>query len=285
MATRQVAIVTGAGGGIGTAIACKLAAQGWDLVLADRTEADAARAREACERSAGPPQTSSFPLGGTARSAKGALHKRSAGPPVTIDIVAGDATHADTAAAVVETALRRHGRLDGFVANAGVPGVVRPVEDYPDDMFRHVLDVNVVGTYLCLKHALPALRRHGGSFVAIGSTSSIRGRAHLAAYVASKHAVLGLVRTAALECAGSNVRVNAVLPGPTQTAMIEAIDAMAAQGRPADDASARPGIARALRLPYGRPEDVANTVAFLLCAESRHMNGAALVVDAGSTVA
>ncbi|ANN78959.1 SDR family NAD(P)-dependent oxidoreductase [Bordetella flabilis] len=271
MVTRPVAIVTGAGGGIGTAIACKLAAQGWHLVLADRTESEASRARDACERSARPSPDA----------------ERAAGFPqdAAVDIAAGDAADPRTAAALVDTALRRHGRLDGFVANAGVPGVVRPMEDYPDDIFRQVLDVNVVGTYLCLKHALPALRRHGGSFVAMGSTSSIRGRAHLAAYVASKHAVLGLVRTAALECAGSDVRVNAVLPGPTQTAMIEAIDAMAAQARADDDATGSIGIARAVRLPYGRPEDVANTVAFLLCAESRHINGAALVVDAGSTVA
>jgi NAD(P)-dependent dehydrogenase (short-subunit alcohol dehydrogenase family) len=271
MVSRPVAIVTGAGGGIGTAIACKLAAQGWRLVLADRTEAEASRAREACQRST--------------RPAPGADRVAGFSGAAAIDIAAGDAADAQTAAALVDTALRRHGRLDGFVANAGVPGVVRAVEDYPEDVFRQVLDVNVVGTYLCLKHALPALRRQGGSFVAMGSTSSIRGRAHLAAYVASKHAVLGLVRTAALECAGSDVRVNAVLPGPTQTAMIEAIDAMAAEAHGAGDASASPGIARALRLPYGRPEDVANTVAFLLCAESRHMNGAALVVDAGSTVA
>jgi len=114
--------------------------------------------------------------------------------------------------------------------------------------------------------------------VAIGSTSSIRGRANLAGYVASKHAVLGLVRSAALEVVGTAVRVNAVLPGPTQTAMIDAIDAMAASGSAGK-------VQRAVAVPYGEPRDVAGAVAFLLSPESRHMNGAALVVDGGSTLA
>jgi len=114
--------------------------------------------------------------------------------------------------------------------------------------------------------------------VAIGSTSSIRGRANLAGYVASKHAVLGLVRSAALEVVGTAVRVNAVLPGPTRTAMIDAIDAMAASGNAGK-------VQRAVAAPYGEPRDVAGVVAFLLSPESRHMNGAALVVDGGSTLA
>lgn len=246
-ADRKVAIVTGAGGGIGAAVCARLAAGGWAVVLADRSAGTTAEAEARCRALDAP-----------------------------ADTFAGDVTDADYVRELVAFALRRHGRLDAFVGNAGIAGQVKPLADYPDDAFDLVMNVNVRGMFLCLKHAMPALRERGGSFVATASTSAIRGRANLSAYVASKHAVLGLVRSAALECMGSGVRVNAVLPGPIQTPMIDAINDMAAQ---------HGGVARAAHAAYGRPEDVANTVAFLLSPDASHMNGAALVVDAGSTVA
>jgi NAD(P)-dependent dehydrogenase (short-subunit alcohol dehydrogenase family) len=246
----RVALVTGAAGGIGSAIAAALAGQGWRLVLADRDGA----ALETVARSL------------TAQAAD-------------VATLAVDVTDEEAVAGAVRQAMHRYGRLDGCVSNAGTAGLVRPVEEYPLEVFEHTLAVNVTGTFLCLKYALPALRASGGgSFVAIGSTSSVRGRANLAGYVASKHAVLGLMRCAALEQVGSTVRVNAVLPGPTQTAMIDSINAMAAE---------REGgaIRRAVAAPLGQPQDVAGTVAFLLSDAARHMNGAALVVDGGSILA
>jgi NAD(P)-dependent dehydrogenase (short-subunit alcohol dehydrogenase family) len=108
------------------------------------------------------------------------------------------------------------------------------------------------------------------------STSAIRGRAGLAGYVASKHAVLGLTRVAALDVAGTSIRVNAVLPGPVETRMIHSLDEQAL--------AAGSGIKRAGGSSYAKPEDVANIVAFLLSDQAAHVNGAAWVVDAGSTV-
>jgi NAD(P)-dependent dehydrogenase (short-subunit alcohol dehydrogenase family) len=246
---RKVAIVTGAGGGIGAAICLRLAANGWAVVLASRTDMAAASVLERC---------------------------RAFGTPV--DILAGDVTHADYVRNLVAFAMDRYGHLDGFVSNAGLAGQVEAVTEYPDEMFDLVMNVNVRGTFLALKHALPALRARGsGSFVATASTSAIRGRANLSAYVASKHAVLGLVRSAALECVGTGARVNAVLPGPIQTPMIDAVNDMAKRRGQA--------VARATQTPYGKPEDVADTVAFLVSPGSSHMNGASIVVDAGSTVA
>lgn len=248
---QQVAILTGAAGGIGHAIALALARLGWALVLTDRDAASLAEVQRAC----------------------GALTPE-------VSVLAADVTREDDVAGVLRHTLARHGHVDGIVSNAGIAGVVQAVPDYPGAVFRQVLDVNVMGTFHCLQHGLPALRQAGGgSFVVMGSTSSIRGRAHLAGYVASKHAVLGLMRSAALECVGSDVRVNAVLPGPTQTAMIDAIDAMATQRIPAGGA-----VRRAVSAPYGTPQDVAHTVAFLLSPASRHMNGSALVIDGGSTL-
>ncbi len=245
-----VAIITGAGGGIGCAVAVKLARSGWRLVLADRTLPALENCRRQCE-------------------ALGA----------TLQCVAGDMRSEKDVAALVDAALSAFGGCQGFVSSAGVAGSVEAIEDYPSEIFRQVLEINTLGTFYCLKYALPLLRRSGGSFVAIASTSAIRGRANMSGYVASKHAVLGLVRSSSLECVGSHVRVNAVLPGPTQTPMIDDINHMAAQRSPGER------ITRAVAAPYGKPEDVANTVAFLLSNESSHINGAALVTDAGSTVA
>lgn len=250
MAHKPVAIITGAGGGIGQAVAVKLARQGWRLVLADRTLQALETCRQQCEE-----------LGTQLRC------------------VAGDMRSEQDVEALVAVAATEYGGCQGFVSNAGVAGVVESVVDYPSEIFRQMLEVNTLGTFYCLKYALPLLRQSGGSFVAIASTSAIRGRANMSGYVASKHAVLGLVRSSALECVGSNVRVNALLPGPTRTAMIDDINQMAAQRLPEGS------ISRQVAAPYGRPEDVANSVAFLLADESSHMNGATLVTDAGSTVA
>jgi NAD(P)-dependent dehydrogenase (short-subunit alcohol dehydrogenase family) len=246
----RTALITGAAGGIGHAIALALAGQGWQLLLTDRDASALQTTQRECQ----------------------ALGQ-------AVDVMPVDVTQEADVAAAIQHVVARHGWLDGFVSNAGVPGVVRPIADYPLDAFAQTMTVNATGTFLCLKHALPAMHAsgNGGSFVAIGSTSSIRGRAGLAGYVASKHAVLGLVRSAALETVGTPVRVNAVLPGPTQTAMIDAIDAMA--GKDAGQ------VRRAVDAPYGQPADVADTVAFLLSPQARHLNGAALVVDGGSTLA
>lgn len=246
---QKVAIVTGAAGGIGTAISYRLVELGWAVVLAARTENAATDVLNRCR-----------------------------GLDASAAVFAGDVTDAGYVRELVAFAEERYGRLDGFVANAGMAGRVEAITDYPEDLFAQVMDVNVRSTFLALKYALPVLRKHGeGSFVAIASTASIRGRANLSAYTASKHAVLGLVRSAAVECIGTGARVNAVLPGPIQTAMADSLNEMAkASGRP---------IVRSSHASFGTAEDVAKPVAFLLSADSSHVNGASFVVDAGGTVA
>lgn len=252
MTSRKVAVITGGGGGIGAATAAKLVSQDWTVVIADHSLAAATSAADACRA-----------RGGTAE-------------PIACDV-----TKAEDIRNLVGFANERFGGIHGFVANAGISGLVTPIAEYPDDVFDEVIRVNLRGVFLCLKHALPVMRAGaGGSFVATGSTASIRGRALVSAYTASKHAVLGLVRTAAMEYLGTNVRVNAVLPGPIHTPMMDSINEMAAQRNPDGG-----GVLRATPAPYGEPEDVANTVAFLMSPDSAHMNGAAVVVDAGNTVA
>ncbi len=141
-----------------------------------------------------------------------------------------------------------------------------------------MLQVNVKGVFLGLKHVLARMMQRGtGAIINTASTSAIRGRAGLAGYVASKHAVLGLTRTAALDVAGTRIRVNAVLPGPVESRMIRELESQARDG----------GIAlrQSRATAHGRPQDVANVVAFLASGEAAHVNGAAWVVDGGTTLA
>ena len=114
-----------------------------------------------------------------------------------------------------------------FAANAGIEGVVQPITDYPIDVFDQVMAVNVRGVWLGLKYAIPALRaRGGGSIIITSSTAGIRGSVGLSAYTTSKHAVIGLMRTAALECAPWGIRVNTVNPAPIETRMMRSLEEM-----------------------------------------------------------
>ena len=132
------------------------------------------------------------------------------------------------------------------------------------------------GVFLGLKNVLAKMVPRGsGTIVNTASTSAIRGRAGLSGYVASKHAVLGLTRTAALEVAGTSIRVNAILPGPIESRMIRELDA---QARLNAQDFRRAGAAR-----YGKPENIADVVAFLASDGAAHVNGAAWVVDDGIT--
>lgn len=250
-ARKGTAVVTGAGGGIGRAICLRLAGAGWQVVASDIHGEAAGETAAMCREAGG----------------QGVAHAADVGDEASV-------------IALIRFAQAQGAGLRAFVNNAGIEGVVAPLAEYPVDMFDAVMRVNTRGVFLCMRHALRAMA-DGGAIVNVASTSAVRGRARLAAYVASKHAVLGLTRVAALEAAQAGVRVNAVLPGPIRTRMIAALDRMATQGAVGTDA----GIVRATPAAYGTPEDVAGVVAYLLGDDACHVNGAAWVVDAGSTVA
>ena len=247
-----VAIVTGAAGGIGQAICQQLAESGVQIVAVDRNE----QIRDLV--------TSRMAFGPKAQ-------------PVVADI-----TQPAEVEAYIANALATFGRLDILINNAGIEGQVAPLQEYDEDVFESVMQVNVMGTFLNLKYGMSRMLAAGhGSIVNVASVAAIRGRVGLGAYVASKHAVLGLTRVAAVEAAGHGVRVNAVLPGPTDTRMIKSITSM--QRERVDMANAR----TTTPTPegrYGTVEEIAAVVGFLASPAATYVNGAAWVVDGAGTV-
>lgn len=193
-------------------------------------------------------------------------------------VLKADMTREGQVRGLVADILAQHGRIDVFVNNAGVEGPQAALADCDAADFMRVMEVNVLGVFLGLKHVLPAMMAQGsGSIVNMASIASRIGAPRMGAYIASKHAVLGLTRTAALEAAPAGVRVNALLPGFIESRMLSDI-----AGRLGGDAQGLISRVPAGRL--GQPEEAAQAVAFLASDESRYMNGAELVLDGGLTV-
>jgi NAD(P)-dependent dehydrogenase (short-subunit alcohol dehydrogenase family) len=244
---RPVALVTGGGGDIGRAIALRLARNCSAVAIVDIDQAAAKQTAHLVEA-----------VGCKAMA------------------IRADVSSPQQSAGFVDTVEAGLGPIGIFANNAGIEGVVAPLHEYPDDVFDRLMQVNVKGVFLGLKYVLARMIPRGwGTIVNTASTSAIRGRAGLSGYVASKHAVLGLTRTAALEVAGTRIRVNAILPGPIESRMIRELDDQAR--RNAQDLK-RVGSAR-----YGKPENIADVVAFLASEGAAHVNGAAWVVDDGIT--
>jgi len=247
----KVVVVTGAAGGIGRATALRFASEGASVVLVDLTEAGLAPSLAAVEGTGTP---------GLAVSA--------------------DVTKAADVERCVAAATARFGGVDCLFNNAGILGAVAPLFDYPEETFDRVMAINAKGVWLGMKVVGPAIRaRGGGAIVNTASTAGLRGTPRLAAYVASKHAVVGLTRAAALELARHNIRVNAICPSTVETPMARALETGV---RPTDPAEARDRLVTAIPMRrYGAPEEIAALVAFLCSDEARYITGAIYPVDGG----
>jgi NAD(P)-dependent dehydrogenase (short-subunit alcohol dehydrogenase family) len=192
-----------------------------------------------------------------------------------------DVTSSEQVQRAVSGALERFGRLDIAFANAGIFGVVAPVTEYPVDVFERVMAVNVVGSFLVAKHALAVMER-GGSLIINSSVVGLTSDSAISAYATSKHAVVGLMRTAAKEMAAKGIRVNTLHPGPTDNDFQHAIE-IEAVGAPKEQASQ----AFEAMIPLARhatPHEIAQATLFLASDESAFMTGATLVVDGGLSI-
>ncbi|MDA1076274.1 MAG: SDR family oxidoreductase, partial [Proteobacteria bacterium] len=171
---------------------------------------------------------------------------------------------------------------DILLANAGIEGDVVPIRDYSEERFDQVIAVNVKGVFLGLKAAIPAMeKRGGGSIVITSSVAGVKGTPNISAYGTSKHAVIGLMRAAALECAPLNIRVNTVNPSPVETRMMRSLEEGMAPGN-AETAKAMV----TSRIPmqrYAEPIDIARVMLFLASDDSAWVTGSVQMADGGNT--
>lgn len=242
----KVVIITGAARGIGAAAAKLFAAEGAKLMLAD---------------------VLAEPLQGVAKEI---------GAQAATSIT--DVTDETAVRKLVGDTVARYGRVDAALLNAGIEGVVKTFEDYPTEMFDKVMAINVRGVWLGLKYLMPAMEKTGGSIVITSSTSGIRATPNMSPYTASKHAVIGLMRSAAIEGSDKNIRVNTVNPSPIDTPMIKSLEAMRGVASGGNDQP----MARGTPLGrYGKPEEVARLMLYLASDESSFCTGGVYMVDGG----
>jgi NAD(P)-dependent dehydrogenase (short-subunit alcohol dehydrogenase family) len=237
----NLVLITGAASGIGFACAEHQLSLGWHVALIDR---DAAALQEACARLPRPQETLSFCL------------------DVTDEAAVGKAV----------AAAGKRGRIRGLI-NCAAIGADQSLEETSVEAFRKILDVNVIGSFIVARAAALAMREHGGAIVNLASVSGLRGNIGRTAYGASKGAVITMTQVMAVELAGENIRVNAIAPGPVETAMVRAMHTEAAR---------RNWLGRIPQRRYAEPHEIARATAFLLDEEqSAYMTGHVLAVDGG----
>ena len=246
--TGRVAFVTGAGSGIGRATALAFAAHGAAVAVSDNVEK------------------------GLHETARLIQDQGGQALPVRCDVTRGD----DVAAAVAAT-VRQFGRLDFAFNNAGIEQPPAPLHEISDEQWDRLIDINLRGVFYGMKHEVPAmLATGGGAIVNTSSGAGVIGIAGQSAYAASKHAVIGLTKAAALDYAGAGVRVNAVCPGIIETPMMDRFSGGTEEGR--QRVIGQEPVGR-----MGRPEEIASAVLWLCSDLGAFTVGHALVVDGGQT--
>ena len=242
-------IITGAGMGLGLAAAKELASQGAYLTLVDFNEK-------------------------ALTDAKQQLSKEF--PDAKITTVVGDASK------YVDTAVKEYKRIDGLYNNAGIEGKQASMTEYDINVFKKVIDINLMGVYYGMRYVIPVMQKQKyGRIVNVASVGGIRGVMNQVPYVASKHAVSGMTKNAALEYGRDGITTNAIAPGAILTPMVaEAFK----QVNPADPKMAEMEYAQANPTKrLGLPEEVARVVAFLLSDDSSYVSGQTIAIDGGQS--
>jgi NAD(P)-dependent dehydrogenase (short-subunit alcohol dehydrogenase family) len=245
----KVALITGAGSGMGKAAALLFASEGAAVAAVDVNEAAALEvAKEITGR------------GGKAFGMR------------------ADVANPADAEAMVEETVKRFGKLNVLYNNAGIEGEANLTARYSVEGFDHVIGINLRGVFLGMKYAIPhMIKAGGGSIINTSSTAGYAGTKGGCAYVAAKHGVIGLTKTAALEYGRRNIRVNAICPGPIATPLLERIAAyqkkkeVTVESMAANSPMGRPGA----------PEEIARVALFLASDEASYANGAAFAIDGG----
>ena len=245
--TTPVVLITGALTGIGRATALAFAQEGASIVVSGRHEEEG-------------------------QKLVGELSKLGA----EAEFVPSDVRHEDDVRTLIDKTVARFGRLDVAVNSAGTEGKPGPVSEQSAESYAATFDTKVLGTLLSMKHELRVMLAQGsGSIINISSTFGHTGGAGAAVYVASKHAVEGLTKSAALEASGSGVRVNAVAPGPIDTGMLTRFTG-------SDERKA--GLIAGVPLKrVGKPEEIAESIVFLASDKASFITGATIAIDGGKT--
>jgi len=245
----KVAVITGAAGGIGLAATKRFVAEGARVLMVDLREKDLKAA------------------------AKGLKSK-------SVATMAADVTQVEDTQRYIAAAVKKFGGIDILLCNAGIEGVVKNILDYPVDIFDKVMAVNVRGVWLGLKYGIPELKKRGkGSIVITASTAGIKGAPLTSAYITSKHAVVGMMRSVAQEFARDNIRINTVNPSATETRMMRSLE----KGFfPKNPAKGRERVLTTTPMHrYALPEEVAALMLFLASDESSFCTGGVYSVDGG----
>lgn len=247
----KVAVITGGAGAIGAATAKLFLKEGAKVVLVDLQEE-------------------------TLGKIAGELDSPN------VSYIAADVSKSSNVQQYVRHAVQTFGKIDIFFNNAGIEGVVRPFTEYPEEVFDRLLAVNIKGVWLGIKYILPEMN-DGGSIINTSSVAGLMGSPNVSAYVASKHAVIGITRTAAQETAARGIRVNSVHPSPVDNRMMRSLEEGFAPGAAE---AAKKGFEASIPLKrYATNEDIANGVLFLASDDSRFITGTKLVIDGGMTMA
>jgi len=199
-----------------------------------------------------------------------------------IHYISADVSKSEDVKKYTDKAIELYKKIDVLFLNAGVEGVVKPIESYPEETYDQVMNVNVKGVWLGMKHAFPHMKKSGGGSVIItSSVAGLQGFSNMSAYTTSKHATIGVMKVGALEGAAEKIRVNSIHPSPVENRMMRSLE----EGfSPGASEEAKKGFEQMIPLGrYANNEEIADLAVFLATDESKFITGAQYVIDGGLT--